>query len=43
MSSPYWIVRAAYEIRSAPEAVFARRLRMDAAFVQDGGASATTR
>jgi 5-methylcytosine-specific restriction endonuclease McrA len=28
--------RAAYEIRWAPEAVFARRLRMDAAFVQDG-------
>ena len=28
--------RAAYEIRWAPEAVFARRLRMDAAFVQNG-------
>lgn len=30
------VARAAYEIRWAPEAVFARRLRMDAAFVQDG-------
>ena len=28
--------RAAYEIRWAPEAVFARRLQMDAAFVENG-------